>query len=156
MVIDRQLNDILRDRLPADTLRLTRGELLLLDWVLCTGSSLMSQITDDLVTSWHDFRLNLWEVMPRPDETGTRPSLGVLFSVSETDAKVLLVAVPTTFPGTDGADCGESLKIKLAERLLGSYVDPQMQRDLEDEKEKEDASKDEAKDKAPSPPQTGC
>ena len=68
----------------------------------------------------------------------------------------MLVAVRTNFPGLDGTDAGESLKIKLAERLLGSYVDPQMKRDMEDEKEKEDASKDEAEDKTPSPPQTGC
>ena len=123
MVMDRELDNILSDMLPADTVRLTRGELLLLDWVLCTGSSLMAPIADDLF-EWHDFRLSLWEAMP-PLDAPLKPSLGVLFSISETDAKIFLTTIPTTFSWGDGLDVGCSLKEKLAARLLGNYVDPQ-------------------------------
>ena len=149
---DRILDDIPN----RDSIRLTRGELLLLDWVLCTGSSLLAPITEDLM-SWQDFRLVLWESMPEPDESGVRPSLGVMFDVGDIDAKVLLCAVPTTFSWGDGSDCGFSLKLKLAQRLSGKYTDPKIQQDLDDElaKEAENASKDETENQAQSEPATG-
>lgn len=147
---DRILDDIPN----RDSIRLTRGELLLLDWVLCTGSSLLAPITEDLM-SWQDFRLVLWESMPEPDESGVRPSLGVMFDVGDIDAKVLLCAVPTTFSWGDGSDCGFSLKLKLAQRLSGKYTDPKIQQDIDDAKEAENASKDETENQAQSEPATG-
>jgi hypothetical protein len=173
MVMDRpedQWDDLLQGVGSPDSIRLTRGELLLLDWVLCTGSSLMAGVSDDLM-AWHVFRITLWEKMPSldpdvkrcenfnlPNHPGKgapetiecqlcRPSLGVMFNIEEVDAKVLLAVVPTTFTWGDGVDCGLSLKLKLSQRLLGTYIDPQIQQDIDDAeverlaKEKADADK---------------
>lgn len=120
-----------------EEIRLNRDELMLLDWVLCTASSLMVPITDDLVDPWHEFRLRIWETMPEG-----------LFSIEARDAKVLLTAVPTTFSWGTGEDCGFSLKTKLSQWLLGTYSDPG------EENDHENAS--EAQSSAPSSPPAGC
>ena len=131
-------DSILDDIPSSDAIRLTRSELLLLDWVICSGSSLMAPISEDLM-AWQDFRLQIWKALPEPDEK----SLGVMFEIGEIDAKVLLAAVPTTFSWGDGLDCGFTLKVKLAARLALTYIDPQIQED-------EDARQNEAENKTES------
>ena len=128
-----------------ETIRLMPMELLLIDWILCTGSSLLLAITDDLVSyEWHTFRTYIWKAFidnRRIVETPQGPrieafpeELGTMCNLSESEAKVLLTACPTTFTWGDGLDCGLSLKTKIAQMLLGTYADPELTAQVEAEK----------------------
>src|SRR3990167_2090536 len=106
-----------------ETIRVTYGELITLDWVLCTASGLMvGRNLDELVEDWCSFRLDVWKAL---DSQGlTDQPLGVLLPVTAAEAKVLLVVVPTTMTwGQSGEDYGYSLKMKLSQFLLGTYED---------------------------------
>ena len=145
------------DLLGSDQVRLTRNELLLMDWSLCTGSGMMAPLVLDLL-DWHRLRMEIWKAMPEPDAPlPAKPSLGVMFAMEETTAKLLLCAIPTSYEWGDGADCGFSLKVKLNDFLWGTYSDPQPARDEEDRKEAANAANDnsgETQDKAPGPTTT--
>jgi hypothetical protein len=106
-----------------EEIRLWAGELLLIDWVICTQSQLLQIDIDDLVQNWHAFRQSVWEAYLSDPDNVDNPS-GVMFSLSDSEAKVLLAAVPTTFRWGDGFDYGCSLKGKLARLLNSTYTDP--------------------------------
>ena len=112
-----------------EQIRLVPTELLLIDWILCTGSSLLQMPMDELRDEWHMLRQSVWEAYFANDE-----ELGILFQLSEFQAKTLLTACPTTFAWGDGFDCGFSLKEKLARMLLGTYTDPTFTAKAEAEK----------------------
>ena len=100
---------------------LDRGELLLLDWVLCAQSRLIPNADlDYLLGAWHDFRLSIWSVLNTdPMNDLTSPSIpAAKFHITESEAKALLALTPTTFRWGTGPDCGYSLKQKLAKFLL--------------------------------------
>ena len=102
--------------------RLTRGELLLIDWIISTGSSLLSgKVLDDLVEGWHDFRQTVWRTIG-VTVLNDQP-LGALIALDEFTVKVLLAACPTTFQWGDGVDHGYRLKVKLFAFLEGTYID---------------------------------
>ena len=118
--------------------RFTRGELLLLDWVLCTGSSLMQRPVDELIKEWHDFRVALWIAIG--DKSHDEQEFGVLIPITESEAKVLLTTVPTTMTWGDGADVGVSVKTKLSQLLVGRYKDAfLLEQETKREKERDEA-----------------
>jgi len=122
VVLDREWDLPPANRDPMDQIRFTRNELLLLDYVLTTGSRLiMPDSLDDLIVKWSEFRSMVWNgvvwIERHPEE------LGILFNIDQTDAVILLAAVPTTFTWGDGIDCGFAVKLKLAQLLAGTYED---------------------------------
>lgn len=95
-------------------IKVTRDELLLLDWILIFPAP-AGQIDMDWHMKWKDLRLTIWnKIIHLPPATG-EDSL----ELSEEDAGTLLCLVPTTFRWGQGDDCGYSLKYKLARFLLG-------------------------------------
>ena len=118
-----------------ETIRLLPMELLLIDWILCTGSSLLQLPMDELRDEWHMFRQSVWQAYFTPDH-----DMGIMFHLSEYEAKTLLTSCPTTFSWGDGQDYGLSLKSKLAKMLLGTYTDPALTARVEaEQKAQEDA-----------------
>lgn len=103
-------------------IRFTRNELLLLDYVLTTGSRLiMPDSLDDLMVKWGEFRRSVWRAIVQIEDAPQE--IGVLFPLDFSDASVLLASVPTTFTWGDGVDCGFSVKFKLAQFIEGVYED---------------------------------
>ncbi len=106
---------------PAPGINLDRGELLLVDWVLCSASRLIPNADlDHLLNSWHDMRLAVWKSVAQLD---TPTSSEAKFRLSDTEAKALLAVVPTTFRWGTGPDSGYSLKQKLARFLSSGEYD---------------------------------
>ena len=101
--------------------RLTQGELYVLDWVLSTGSQLLLSMTLDEVMVWKEFRLKVWTGIL--DSEHEDNNLGVMTDITFEDAEILLAAVPTQMTWGDGVDYGQMLKRKLASYLLGTYED---------------------------------
>ena len=128
MVTDRDWDGLLGKLPGVGAIRLTRNELLLLDWVLCLQSGLMVAVAEDIVGDWHDFRMRVWRGVLDPGHD--TEAEGVLFEVDETDAIVLLVVLPTSF-NWGAEDCGFSLKVKLATSLDGIYQDPIIEREAQ-------------------------
>ena len=102
-----------------ESISLTEEELLLLDWVMCSGSALIPNASlEDLVTNWSSFRYDVWKCI----HTINRQKKGVstqltgateVLAVDEFTARTLLAIIPTTFRWGTGADCGYDLKLKL-------------------------------------------
>jgi len=103
-----------------DNIPLTEEELLLLDWVMCSGSGLIPSATlEDLMTNWSSFRYDVWKGI----NALTKQKKGVpteinratteLLTIDEFTARTLLAITPTTFRWGTGADCGYELKLKL-------------------------------------------
>lgn len=98
---------------PDPTPMLDQGELLLLDWIICSASRLLPDAgLDELVVKWHDTRVRVWEALRRFQEPGTTE---VPFPLEDAEAKVILACCPTTFRWGVGPDSGYSLKLKLLE-----------------------------------------
>jgi len=129
MVADRDWDGLLEALPGTGAIRLTRNELLLLDWVLCMQSGLMISVAEDIVGDWHEFRMRVWRGIL--DQAHLAEPEGIMFEIDETDAIVLLVALPTTF-NWGAEDCGFSLKAKLATSLDGNYTDPILEREVQE------------------------
>lgn len=99
---------------PPNKIYITQGELLLLDWILCSASRLLMDATlDELINNWGEFREKVWLALSQIKQT-------IEFDITESEARVLLVCVPTTFRwSTESDDCGKSLKEKLSKFLRG-------------------------------------
>ena len=107
----------MEETLPSEPgIKVNRDELLVLDWVICSASHLIPNVDlDYLVMNWHEFRLSIWAAIHR----SIPPPAEEDFPLTDTDARVLMAVVPTTFRWGTGADCGYSLKMKLSEFLQG-------------------------------------
>ena len=111
-----------------DSLPVTEEELLLLDWVMCSGSVLIPNASlEDLVTNWSSFRSDVWKclsVINRQKKGVPLQLTAVLepLAIDEFIARTLLAIVPTTFRWGTGADCGYDLKLKLY-RFLSKEVE---------------------------------
>lgn len=108
--------------------RILKMELLLLDWVLCTASSLMQTDVEELIEHWTDLRIRIWDSYLSEDQP-----LGIMLDFSRAEITILLITIPTSYFWGDGVDYGLSLKTKLAEALLGIYTDPTLTAELEAE-----------------------
>ena len=105
---------------------LSVDELLLLDWVMCSASHLIPDISlGDLVVGWGPLRMAVWRSLSRADVENatreTRDESKYPFNFDETVAMNLLALVPTTFRWGTGLDCGYSLKMKLYRFLTNDY-----------------------------------
>ena len=108
---------------------LTEEELLLLDWILCSGSGLIPSATlEDLMTNWSSVRYDIWKSISalhrqkKGVPTEINRALTELFEIDEFTARTLLALTPTTFRWGTGADCGYELKLKLY-RFLSKEVE---------------------------------
>mgnify|MGYP003656472385 CR=1 FL=1 len=103
-----------------ENIKVTAEELMLLDWILCSGSALIPGATvDDLIERWSSVRLDVWKCLSEIDRLKIGPLATVSFEMDEFTAKVLLALTPTTFRWGTGVDCGFSLKMKLFHFLSG-------------------------------------
>lgn len=125
-------------------IRLLPLELLLIDWILCTGSSLMQLDTEELL-EWGAFRESVWQCYLDPEHK--EQPVGLMFPLSDHEAKTLLMACPTTFTWGDGIDYGLLLKEKLSKLILGIYTDPALTAAIEAEKKAVADAKVEAENK---------
>ncbi len=151
MLEDRNWDDELRN-IPQsesnDSIRLTYNELCMLDQVIHDNPS------EDM-DGWFDFRLEVWAAIYRTIQEATENILsvhGIPFSIPEDLQRAFMMLVPTTGM-YGGDDCAFSLKFKIASKLMGLYVDPKIQQDIDDEeerlaKEKADADANKASDQA--------
>ena len=111
-----------------ENISLTEEELLLLDWVMCSGSVLIPNASlEDLVTNWSSFRFDVWKCIStfnRQKKVVSAQLTGVteLLAFDEFIARTLLAIIPTTFRWGTGADCGYDLKLKLY-RFLSKEVE---------------------------------
>jgi len=112
-----------------DSIPLTEEELLLLDWILCSGSGLIPSATlEDLMANWSFVRYDIWKhisALHRQKKNGSTEInrvLTELFEIDEFTARTLLALTPTTFRWGTGADCGYALKLKLY-RFLSKEVE---------------------------------
>ena len=128
---------------PADggsrEIRLTKDELVVLDWVLCTGSGLMMPPDIQSLREWHPFRIRIWSHVYIMELNPDNYPFGILFAVEEDDAEILLLAVPTTMTWGKDTDSGFNLKLKLSRMLLGTYEDESaiFQREAEEKLDRE-------------------
>ena len=101
-------------------LRLTADELMLIDWVLCMYSHVLSGDLADYMR-WEPVRTGVWEVLDLLwDPLTVRPKEGTVVMVMPIpDARMLLAILPTTHRWGTGFDCGFSLKRKLARYIRG-------------------------------------
>jgi hypothetical protein len=92
----------------------SQGELLLLDWVLCSASGMVPGADLGELMMWDGLRQRTWAVYM---------GQGSLV-IEETEARQLLALTPTTFRWGTGPDVGLSLKQKLASIVTGvPYAD---------------------------------
>ena len=116
--------------LPAlESITVTEEELLLLDWVTCSGSGLIPNAPlEDLVTNWSSFRYDVWKGISslrrqmKGVPTEITRTLTEVLTMDEFTAKALLAVTPTTFRWGTGIDCGYELKLKLY-RFLSKEVE---------------------------------
>jgi hypothetical protein len=110
--------------LPPDdqpTLVLSRGELLLVDWIICGASRLLlDQSLDALTSDWKSERLAIWAALAHESES-------FVYQLDRTPAFILLAACPTTFRWGVGDDVGYSLKMKLAKYLAPDRFAPALE-----------------------------
>lgn len=94
-------------------LTLDRGELLLLDWIICEASHLLPEASIRELLQWQPLRLKCWHGI----------SLGGNYELElpENEANILLALCPTTFRWGVGDDVAFSLKLKLAR-----FIAPEM------------------------------
>jgi len=103
-----------------DDIKITAEELMLLDWILCSGSALIPNATvDDLVERWSAVRFDVWKCLSDIERQKRGPLAAVSLVMDEFTAKILLALTPTTFRWGTGQDCGFSLKMKLFHFLSG-------------------------------------
>lgn len=129
-----------------DMVELTEEELLLLDWVICSASGLLPNVTlDELMNNWNSTRLKVWEsILNIKNIKKTQQVTTIPFEVDEITARVLLSVTPTTFRWGTGNDCGYSLKLKLY-RFINGDTDAEQQ----SSSPTEDKAGDNAKDQTP-------
>lgn len=103
-------------KLPAKSgVDLDEGEIVLLDWVMCSASGLIPQADlDTLVKAWGALRLRAWAAY---EQLGGGVQVAHL-ALDEYELKALLAVVPTTFRWGTGPDVGLSLKKKIAKELM--------------------------------------
>ena len=114
-----------------ESIEVTEDELLLLDWIMFSGSQLIPNAPlEDLVTKWSSFRYDVWKSISafnrrkkvKPVDP-TEPIITVeQLEIDEFLARTLLALVPTTFRWGTGVDCGYELKLKLY-RFLANEVE---------------------------------
>lgn len=114
-----------------ESIEVTEDELLLLDWIMFSGSQLIPNAPlEDLVTKWSSFRYDVWKGISafnrrkkvKPVDP-TEPIITVeQLEIDEFLARTLLALVPTTFRWGTGIDCGYELKLKLY-RFLANEVE---------------------------------
>ena len=97
-----------------ESIKLTEEELLLLDWVICSGSQLIPNASlEDLVTNWSSFRTDIWKGISSINRYNKNLAVTESLPIDEFLVRTLLALVPTTFRWGTGADCGYELKLKL-------------------------------------------
>ena len=97
-----------------ESIKLTEEELLLLDWVMCSGSQLIPNASlEDLVTNWSSFRADVWKGISSINRYNKNLAVTESLPIDEFLVRTLLALVPTTFRWGTGADCGYELKLKL-------------------------------------------
>ena len=103
-----------------DSISVTEEELLLLDWVMCSGSGLIPSATlEELVTNWSAFRYDVWKGISALTKqrkgvpTEINRTITESLTIDEFTVRTLLAIIPTTFRWGTGADCGYELKLKL-------------------------------------------
>ena len=97
-----------------ESIKLTEEELLLLDWVICSGSQLIPNASlEDLVTNWSSFRVDVWKGISSINRYNKNLAVTESLPIDEFLVRTLLALVPTTFRWGTGADCGYELKLKL-------------------------------------------
>ena len=112
-------------------IEVTEDELLLLDWIMFSGSQLIPNAPlEDLVTKCSSFRYDVWKGISafnrrkkvKPVDP-TEPIITVeQLEIDEFLVRTLLALVPTTFRWGTGIDCGYELKLKLY-RFLANEVE---------------------------------
>ena len=103
-----------------DSISVTEEELLLLDWIMCSGSGLIPSATlEELVTNRSAFRYDVWKGMSALTKqrkgvaTEINRTITESLTIDEFTVRTLLAIIPTTFRWGTGADCGYELKLKL-------------------------------------------
>jgi hypothetical protein len=97
-----------------ESIKVTEDELLLLDWVMCSGSQLIPNAPlEDLVTNWSSFRVDVWKGISTINRFNKNLPVTENLAIDEFLARTLLALVPTTFRWGTGTDCGYELKLKL-------------------------------------------
>ena len=103
-----------------DSISVTEEELLLLDWIMCSGSGLIPNATlEELVTNWSAFRYDVWKGISALTKqrkgvpTEINRTITESLTIDEFTVRTLLAIIPTTFRWGTGADCGYELKLKL-------------------------------------------
>ena len=103
-----------------DSISVTEEELLLLDWIMCSGSGLIPSATlEELVTNWSAFRYDVWKGISALTKqrkgvpTEINRAITESLTIDEFTVRTLLAITPTTFRWGTGADCGYELKLKL-------------------------------------------
>ena len=103
-----------------DSISVTEEELLLLDWIMCSGSGLIPSATlEELVTNWSAFRYDVWKGISALTKqrkgvpTEINRTITESLTIDEFTVRTLLAIIPTTFRWGTGADCGYELKLKL-------------------------------------------
>ena len=97
-------------------MRLTVEELLLIDWMLSSQASVLSEKVIEDLMAWRDERERVWRALIRADLAKAGEG-EIEFTDDECDQ--LLALIPTTFRWGAGEDVGYSLKLKLAALLWG-------------------------------------
>lgn len=96
------------------------GELTLIDWCICAYSHVLPDTLDELTNRWGLMRSRVWQSLSRLPQA--EPAKETPIVLSESDCMVLSALLPSTFHwGGAGADCGFSLKAKLAAVIRGEY-----------------------------------
>ena len=103
-----------------DSISVTEEELLLLDWIMCSGSGLIPSATlEELVTYWSAFRYDVWKGISALTKqrkgvpTEINRAITESLTIDEFTVRTLLAIIHTTFRWGTGADCGYELKLKL-------------------------------------------
>lgn len=111
MVLDKQNDWTLPVMKP---LFLETGELLLLDWIMCTASNLiLGADLDTLVHKYDDLRLKVWQAI------STAKVMPAEIYLNMDELEEFMALVPTTFRWGTGPDVGYTLKLKIAQGLMG-------------------------------------
>lgn len=101
----------------ADAIDVSEGELLLIDYTLCSVSRFLPDYTmDSLLEDWHDVRMRVWQALD-----GISNGAEVPLELDTIVAKRLLAVLPTTHHWGTGPDFGRALKAKIAAWLRCEY-----------------------------------
>lgn len=109
-----EFEDFMNEKEKIPVLKLSREELLLIDWILTYPMPNM-QVDLDWHMRWKQVRLTVWNKIIHMPPIGEDT-----VELSKEDVETMLCMTPTTFRwGRNPEDCGYSLKVKLAKYLLG-------------------------------------